>query len=172
MSRAAARKHSRGPGPPSVAAGSVDQEPRVWRGACGSHPALWIQWEERADRPQLLAGLWRPGPFRGITALRGARGGWGLVTWTAFLGAGVFIVGRSGLRCSGHVVCLEERHQGDTVGRASPLPPRPEAFAQCRSRTRPPLCHMFACAPRGPPWAPPRPASRKRVFAERRTSQS
>lgn len=71
--------------PPLAAVGSVDQEPRVWRGACGSHPALWIQREERAGRPRLLAGLWRPGPFGGITALRGARGGWGLVTWTAFL---------------------------------------------------------------------------------------
>lgn len=60
--------------PPLAAVGSVDQEPQVWRGACSSHPALRIQREERAGRPRLLAGLWRPGPFGGITALRGARG--------------------------------------------------------------------------------------------------
>lgn len=64
--------------PPSVAAGSVDQEPREWRGACGSAPTLPSGFSGRSERAALGcwlgSGGWRPGPFGGITALRGARG--------------------------------------------------------------------------------------------------
>lgn len=143
--------------PPLAAVGSVDQEPQVWRGACSSHPALRIQREERAGRPRLLAGLWRPGPFGGITALRGARGGWGLLTWTAFLTL-------QWPRCVPGGV-----GSGRYCGPGLSAPSLPEAFAQCGPRTRLP---MSACAPRGPLWAPPRPAGRKWVFAGCRASQS
>lgn len=157
MSRAAARKHSCGPGRPWQRLEAWIRSHRCGEGPVA--PTLPSGFSGRNERAGL--GCW-PGSggqdHSEASQLSEGRAG-----------AGASSPGRPFSRCSGHVVCLEEWDQGDTVGRASPLPPLPEAFAQCGPRTRLP---MSACAPRGPLWAPPRPAGRKWVFAGCRASQS